>query len=197
MNLPNKLTILRFILVPFFVVFMMLPEAVLPETLSRYIGAALFALTAITDMLDGRIARKYNLVTNFGKFMDPLADKFMIFSALVVFTAKYSRLRYLLVAVTIIVMLRELAVTSLRLIAANSVVIAASKLGKIKTVVQCATIIIVLLEPVLFGKVGFFAEYLPLSVLSLAGLAAVTVISGLDYFRKYKSFLSESERKES
>ncbi len=195
MNLPNKLTILRFILVPVFVIFVMLPESIISEAASRCIAAVLFGVTALTDLLDGKIARKYNLVTNFGKFMDPLADKFMVFGALVSIVAKYEQIRPVMVWVTLIVMLRELAVTSIRLVAAgsSSVVIAASMLGKIKTTVQCIAIVIILIEPVVFGTIEFFAKYLPLSYISMIALLFFTIYSGIDYIIKYKDFFKDTK----
>ena len=195
MNLPNKLTILRFILVPVFVIFVMLPESIMSEAVSRCIAAVLFGVTALTDLLDGKIARKYNLVTNFGKFMDPLADKFMVFGALVSIVAKYEQIRPVMVWVTLIVMLRELAVTSIRLVAAgsSSVVIAASMLGKIKTTVQCIAIVIILIEPVIFGGIELFAKYLPLSYISMIALLFFTIYSGIDYIIKYKDFFKDTK----
>lgn len=121
MNLPNKLTVMRFVLVPVFMIFVLMPESVMSDTASRCIAAVLFGVTALTDLFDGKIARKYNLVTNFGKFMDPLADKFMIFGALLSIVAKYDDLRGVMVWVAITVMLRELAVTSIRLTARHLV----------------------------------------------------------------------------
>ena len=193
MNLPNKLTVLRFILVPVFVIFVMMPESIMSEAVSRCIAAVLFGVTALTDLLDGKIARKYNLVTNFGKFMDPLADKFMVFGALVSIVARYEQIRPVMVWVTVIVMLRELAVTSIRLVAAgsSSVVIAASMLGKIKTTVQCIAIVIILIEPVIFSGIDFFAKYLPLSYISMIALLFFTIYSGLDYIIKYKEFFKD------
>lgn len=193
MNLPNKLTVLRFILVPVFVIFVMMPESIMSEAVSRCIAAVLFGVTALTDLLDGKIARKYNLVTNFGKFMDPLADKFMVFGALVSIVARYEQIRHVMVWVTVIVMLRELAVTSIRLVAAgsSSVVIAASMLGKIKTTVQCIAIVIILIEPVIFSGIDFFAKYLPLSYISMIALLFFTIYSGLDYIIKYKEFFKD------
>ena len=133
-NVPNILTVIRVILVPFFMLTVLLPG---DENLWRVIAAAFFMLISFTDMLDGKIARKYNLVTDFGKFLDPLADKFLVLGALLALLKKYSAdLGDLLVWVTLVVILRELAVTSLRLVAVNKSgkVIAASIWGKLKTV---------------------------------------------------------------
>ena len=176
-------------------IFVLIPETVMPDVLSRCIAAVLFGVTALTDLLDGKIARKYNLVTNFGKFMDPLADKFMVFGALLSIVAKYDDLRGIMVWVAITVMLRELAVTSIRLIAAgtSNVVISASMLGKIKTTVQCIAIEITLLEPVIFGGVEFFTKYHPLTWFSMILLLFFTLYSGIDYIIKYKDFLKDAK----
>ncbi|MBQ5808134.1 MAG: CDP-alcohol phosphatidyltransferase family protein, partial [Clostridia bacterium] len=109
-NVPNILTVIRVILVPFFMLTVLLPGE---SAMWRIIAAAVFALISFTDMLDGKIARKYNLVTDFGKFLDPLADKFLVLGALLALLKKYSaELGDLLVWVTLVVILRELAVTS-------------------------------------------------------------------------------------
>ena len=138
MNLPNKLTVLRIILVPIFIVVMMLPAAVLSPLASGIIGVSLFIIASLTDMLDGKIARKYGLVTDFGKLMDPLADKFMVIGALTVIVYRYANVRAFFIWALLLVIFRELAVTSLRLVAAgkSGMVIAASWLGKIKTANQ-------------------------------------------------------------
>ena len=181
MNLPNKITMLRFVLVPVFAAVVMM----CPENISRIVGAALFAVIALTDMFDGKIARKYNLVTNFGKFMDSLADKFMIFIALLAIVARYEQTRFLMFWVALVVILRELAVTSIRLIAAKEVVIAASWLGKVKTTIQCIAVEIILLEPVIFST----AKHYPLTLASSLGLLLFAVYSGVDYLLKYGHFL--------
>ena len=163
MNLPNKLTLLRVILVPFFLAAMLLPESIAPESVSRIIAAALFTITALTDFADGKIARKYNLVTNFGKFMDPLADKFMIITALFGATARYDYLRGVMVWIALVVVFRELAVTSLRLIACNTAgkVIAAIGCSAFTTNNKCEEIIedllpkIVNAAKIISGRLGF------------------------------------------
>ena len=152
MNLPNKLTILRVFMAPIAMIFIMFPIG--GETAARCIAAVVFILTSLTDMLDGKIARKYNLITNFGKFMDPLADKFMVIGMLVTMCAseQYAVFRSVMVWVTILVILRELAVTSLRLLVASSaekIVVAASWLGKVKTVSQIVCFLVMILEPIL------------------------------------------------
>ncbi len=192
MNLPNRLTILRVILVPFFLAVMLLPESVMPENFSRVLAAILFAVTALTDFIDGKIARKYNLVTNFGKFMDPLADKFMIITALLGATARYDYLRGVLVWITLIVVFRELAITSLRLIASSTAgkVIAAAWVGKIKTAAQCFCILAILLEPVIL-PFAVFQKFHILTWASVAVMTFFTIYSGIQYFIAYKEFLSQ------
>ena len=140
MNLPNKLTIFRVILIPVFIIALM--SGIIPEPVNRYVGVVIFCVASFTDYLDGHIARKYNLVTNFGKFMDPLADKLLVSSALICMI----ELGFLPAWIVIIIISREFIITGFRLIAAEGgLVIAASWWGKIKTVTQMLMIILVLL----------------------------------------------------
>ena len=144
MNLPNKLTILRIVLIPFFV-FFMLTDFV---PYSKWIALALFIIASLTDLADGKIARKYNLVTNFGKFMDPLADKMLVLSAMCFFIENGQMPGWAVA----IVLFREFAVSGLRLIAVEqNRVIAAAWSGKIKTAVTmvCLALMMVLSTPVL------------------------------------------------
>ena len=183
-NLPNVLTVIRVILVPFFMLTVLIPGE---SAVWRIIAAAVFALISFTDMLDGKIARKYNLVTDFGKFLDPLADKFLVLGALLALLKKYSaELGDLLVWVTLVVILRELAVTSLRLVAVNKSgkVIAASIWGKLKTVSQMVAIICVFLEPVIITPYIDTPAYL-LSYITLVFMMVTTIFSGVDYFVKF------------
>ena len=113
LNLPNRLTVLRLCLVPIFLVFGMLPDSVIPFYVSCFICAVLFIGTALTDMFDGKIARRDGLITDFGKFLDPVADKFMVIGALFVILHKFEQLRTAMVFVLIIIVFRELAVTSM------------------------------------------------------------------------------------
>ena len=184
MNLPNKLSIFRIILVPFFMFFIACP--VLGDNTSRIVAAIIFIIASLTDMIDGQIARKYNLITNFGKFIDPLADKFLIFGALISMLSKYSYLKGLVI-VAAVVFFRELAVTSMRLLVVNSSgkVIAASWLGKVKTVSQIVCIVTLLLEPVIFGKIPFFGENYPLSYITMVIMTVMTLWSGIDYLMAY------------
>lgn len=188
LNLPNKLTLFRIFMVP---VFMVIAVALpLGDTASRIVCASVFLITALTDMLDGKIARKYGLITDFGKFMDPLADKFIVFAALLVILVKYDYLTNVFIWAAAIVMFRELAVTSVRLVAAGKegMVIAASWLGKIKTVTQMVCIMTVFLEPVVL-PFDFFREYHPLSYLTVAAMTVMTLWSGIDYIKTYWKFI--------
>lgn len=189
MNLPNKLSVLRMILVPVFVIVMMLPF----EPWSSIIGVAIFIIASLTDMLDGKIARKHNLITDFGKFIDPLADKFMVIGALLVILYKYDNIRPVFIWAVIIVIFRELAVTSIRLVASSSsgVVIAANWLGKIKTVTQIVCICAVIIEPILY-TIPFLvplAKYLPITYASTALMVIFTIWSGMNYILTYWKFL--------
>ena len=168
MNLPNKLTIFRVILITVFIIALM--SGIIPEPVNRYVGVVIFCVASFTDYLDGHIARKYNLVTNFGKFMDPLADKLLVSSALICMI----ELGFLPAWIVIIIISREFIITGFRLIAAEGgLVIAASWWGKIKTVTQMLMIILVLL-----GVGGIIGNILII-------LATVfTVISGVDYIVK-------------
>lgn len=189
MNLPNKLTILRIFLVPVFMLVMLLPLPV-SDSVSRIICAAVFLITAFTDTLDGKIARKYNLITDFGKFMDPLADKFMVFGACLSILVKYDYLRNVFIWAAAVVMFRELAVTSLRLVVSgkDGLVIAASWLGKVKTVTQTVCILAVILEPVIL-PFPIFTEHHLLSYITIAAMIIMTLWSGIDYMKSYWKFI--------
>ena len=145
MNLPNKLTILRVIMIPFFVAALLYDGGANQNM--RYVAAALFIIASLTDMLDGKIARKYNLVTNFGKFMDPLADKLLVCSALICMI----ELRELPAWMVIIIISREFIISGFRLVASdNGVVIAASYWGKFKTTFQMIGVVLLIFNiPVL------------------------------------------------
>ena len=196
MNLPNKLTCLRMALIPFFLFFLIFPE-ICGEDLSRIIAAVIFALTAFTDMLDGKIARKYGLITDFGKFLDPLADKFMVIAAMMCImyrdhaNALIFNVFMWLVMVTVF---RELAVASIRLIAAKNanIVVAANMLGKIKTVSQIVCVMAALLEPVL-AKIGFlsFLGFYPITLLASLVTLVMTVWSGVVYISTYWKYMDK------
>ena len=192
MNLPNKLTVLRICMVPIFIVVMMLPASVLPPLYSAIIGAALFIIASLTDMLDGKIARKYNLVTDFGKLMDPLADKFMVIGAMTAIVYRSVGLHQALFIITLLVVVfRELAVTSLRLVASSSggKVVAANMMGKIKTVMQIIFVVVAIMEKEIYAIDGvasalpaWWVSNVPLSYLFAAVTIFFTVASGINYF---------------
>ena len=140
MNLPNKLTILRVFMIPFFLIFLLLDFS---GTNGKYIALLLFVVASFTDFLDGYLARKYKLVTNFGKFMDPLADKLLVSAALISFV----ELGKLPSWIVITIISREFIISGFRLVAADSgVVIAASYWGKFKTVTQMIMIILLIID---------------------------------------------------
>ncbi|MCI5915457.1 MAG: CDP-diacylglycerol--glycerol-3-phosphate 3-phosphatidyltransferase [Christensenella sp.] len=146
MNIPNKLTILRIILVPVFVACFYLPVEG-----AMYIAAAVFVVAYFTDMLDGYIARKYNLITDFGKLMDPMADKLLTAAAMIMLTA-YGLCSPIATFLTIG---RELVISAFRLVSATQgVVIAAGKIGKLKTLTQFIGIVLILLGNPLFNRIG-------------------------------------------
>jgi len=177
MNLPNKLTILRVIMIPFFVLFLLLDGGT--NTTYRYIAAAVFIVASFTDMLDGEIARKYGLVTNFGKFMDPLADKLLVCSGLICFTA----LGQLPAWIVILIISREFIISGFRLVASdNGVVIAASYWGKFKTASQMVMSVLLILNiPVLSLLTTIFIWI----------AAILTMISLADYIVKNYRVLTE------
>ncbi len=183
MNLPNKLTILRVCLIPFFVVF-----AKMGGTAMQAVAVGIYVLACVTDALDGRIARSRNLVTNFGKFMDPIADKLLVMSAMIVLAAQGRMPDW----VCILMLGREFLVSGFRLVAVeNGVVIAAGPLGKLKTVFQMvSTIALMLLVPVegapMLGEAGATVA----RVLMYIALI-LTVISGADYIIRNRECIKD------
>lgn len=176
MNTPNKLTLLRVIMIPFFVVFMLMPLA---GAATKWIALAIFVVASLTDALDGYLARRDNLVTNFGKFMDPLADKLLVCSALICFI----ELDKIPCWVVIVIIAREFIISGFRLIASdNGIVIAASYWGKFKTICQMVMIIVVIAD---FGGVFGMIEQI-LIYLSLI----LTIVSLIDYLIKNKNVIS-------
>ena len=184
MNLPNKLTVLRMIMVPIFLVILVAPLPI-PEAAVRIAAAVIFALTSLTDMLDGKIARKYNLVTDFGKLMDPLADKFLVIGAMLGILVRFDYLKDVFFWAVAIVVFRELAVTAIRGIAAQKkgLVVAASWLGKVKTTTQMICILAILLETLI--PFAPFTEWHLLSYITMAIMAVMTLWSGIDYLKAY------------
>ena len=195
LNLPNKLTLLRCILVPVFLAVLILPK---DDYIACLVSAAIFGIASFTDMLDGKIARKHNLITNFGKFMDPLADKLLVFGALLGILCRFDNIRPVFVWCAFIVIFRELAVTSMRLVVsgASGKVIAAKLIGKVKTVIQIFAIVIILLEPVfmdLFAKVTTIYTVPLLSYVAMIAMALITLISGIDYIKSYWEFIDPTK----
>mgnify|MGYP000330998787 CR=1 FL=1 len=167
MNLPNKLTMARVIMIPFFVIFMLTGWG---GEASKWISLAIFIVASLTDMLDGKIARKYNLVTNFGKFMDPLADKLLVCSAMICLV-EMGRIPAWIV---IVIISREFIISGFRLVASdNGIVIAANYWGKFKTVSQMAMIIVLIAD---FGGVFDMVGTVLIWIAT-----ALTVISLVDY----------------
>jgi len=169
MNLPNKLTVFRMILiVPF--VFIMLTDVCGP--MSKWIALAIFIIASLTDLLDGKIARKYNLVTNFGKFMDPLADKLLVCSAMICLVEMGKIPSW----IVIIIISREFIISGFRLIASdNGIVIAASYWGKFKTATQMVMVILMIAD--------IAALYMVTQIVMWIALI-LTVISLIDYLKK-------------
>ena len=187
LNVPNTLSIIRVLLVPAFVVALLAMRNI--EIWGLIVPSVIFVVTSLTDMLDGKIARKYNLVTDFGKFIDPLADKFMVIGSQIAILAYLLiegevTLGIVFMCVVLLILLRELGVTSLRLVVAgkSGIVVAASMLGKIKTVSQMVGTLVIILEPLVFP---FCAENHIASYVVMAIMAFTTVFSGLDYLKAY------------
>lgn len=177
MNLPNKLTVLRVLMIPFFVLFMLTDFA---GSAAKWIALAIFVIASLTDLLDGKIARKYNLVTNFGKFMDPLADKLLVSAAMIclVETGK------LAAWIVIIIISREFIISGFRLIASdNGIVIAASYWGKFKTVFQMTMIVVLIMDlGGVFVTIGNILIWVSL---------ILTIVSLADYVMKNKEVLTK------
>lgn len=176
MNLPNKLTILRVIMIPFFVFFMLTDYV---GNASKWIALAIFIVASLTDLLDGKIARKYNLVTNFGKFMDPLADKLLVCSAMICLVET----KQLAAWMVIVIISREFIISGFRLIAAdNGVVIAASYWGKFKTVFQMLMICLLIANITAIALVTQIVTWIAV---------ILTIVSLVDYLVKNKNVMKE------
>jgi len=204
MNLPNKLTVGRMLAIPIIIIISLitrLDEIIVFGSVDIYVTLRdiiiliVFIIAAFTDFLDGYIARKNNLITDFGKFMDPLADKLLVLSAMIVLLegGRFMVFGFSLGFVVTIILAREFMVTGIRLLAVdNNIVIAASKLGKLKTVSQMLMIIVLLLNAYPFSFLGEFARDITLVVvINVAGL--LTLISGIDYFIKNKELILKSK----
>lgn len=195
MNLPNKLTVARVIMVPFFVLFLM--NITIPHHIVIALG--IFALASFTDHLDGRIARKRNLITNFGKFLDPLADKILVISALACFVA----LGWTNVWFLIVIMAREFMVSAVRLIAAdNGKVVAANVWGKVKTISQMVAILVILILQYIQELMdlhimpGFYGSQTVFYIIGecFVGICVFfTIISGIIYLKDNWSLMKNSK----
>jgi CDP-diacylglycerol--glycerol-3-phosphate 3-phosphatidyltransferase len=191
LNLPNKITVSRILLIPLFMLFMLVDFNFGTVNLlntdiqtSHLIGGLIFIIASITDWLDGYIARKYELITNMGKFLDPLADKLLVSAAFIILVELGSAPSWII----IVIISREFAVTGLRLIlAGGGEVVAANQLGKIKTVTQIIAIISLLFNNIYFESIG-----VPFGTIMLYIALFFTVWSGVDYFYKNRRVLLES-----
>lgn len=178
MNLPNKLTVVRMIMIVPFVVFML--NTGIAGDASKWIAVSIFIVASLTDLLDGKIARKYNLVTNFGKFMDPLADKLLVCSAMICLV----EMGKLPAWIVIIIISREFIISGFRLVASdNGIVIAASYWGKFKTTFQMLMVIFLIVD---LGGIFTTVE----TILIYVSLA-LTIISLVDYIAKNKQVLTQ------
>ncbi len=186
LNLPNKLTLIRMALVPvcmFFISF-----TAMNDTASRIIALVIFSLTSFTDMLDGKIARKHNLITDFGKFLDPVADKLLIIGSYLALLVRYREntvFVHIMFWSLFVIVAREIGVTSLRMIVASKVVVPANIWGKCKTVSQMTCVIVTLLEPIVFG-----ADAVLLSYITIILSAVLTLVSGMTYFVAYFPYIN-------
>lgn len=199
MNLPNKITMVRIFMIPFILLFM-LPISfigkdsawnVFIEDYGMLIATILFFIASLTDTIDGQLARKQGIVTNMGKFLDPIADKLLVTSVLIALV----QINKISAIVAIIIICREFIVTGIRLLAADkNVVISASNLGKVKTVFQIIAIIIVMMEiqlSISFTDSPFSPALFTVSQIMVWVAVLLTIISGIDYMRKNMSFLNE------
>lgn len=197
MNLPNKLTISRMVMIPVFVLFFYLNF-----TAHYFVALVVFGIASLTDLLDGKIARKYNLVTNLGKFLDPIADKVLVLSALVIFLSKPENIVWtmgslgliLMSCGVVIILAREIIVSGFRMVAASSgMVIAADIFGKYKTVCQDISVVILLIgagiNELTDHIAGTIVNYIGLGFLALAVI--LTVISGVNYLYKNREVLKK------
>ena len=195
-NIPNILSLMRCLLVPVFVLSLILLRDF--GFHGYVVPAFIYIITGLTDMLDGKIARKYNLVTDFGKFIDPLADKFMVISSMIAILA-WLLLRgetvqaIVFLWLVLIILLRELGVTSLRLVVVDGsgIVVPASMLGKIKTITQMVGTVVILLEPLFVFPI--FTYYHVLSYICMAVMAFTTIFSGLDYLKAYLPYINSNK----
>ena len=191
MNLPNKLTITRIILVPILILIYMFPYATFGINVPMYhilnvniVIFIIFAVASLTDYFDGQIARKSKLITTFGKFADPIADKLLINTIFLLLASDGT----ISIIIPIIMISRDTIVDAIRLVAANKqVVIAAKYLGKLKTVTQMISVIFLLLNDFPFSII-----HLPIGQISVWIACVISIVSGIDYFMDSKDMLTES-----
>ena len=196
MNLPNKLTTVRLVSVPLFVIIYLIPYQSLGISMPTFdilstqlslldiILFVIFGLSALTDYLDGYLTRKNNLVTTFGKFIDPIADKLIVNTALLLLASS----NHITIVIPIIMIARDTIVDAIRLVASQkNVVLAASLLGKAKTMTQMLAIAILLLNNVIFSAIG-----IPMDQIMIWLATMISVISGIDYFMKNRQYIMES-----
>jgi CDP-diacylglycerol--glycerol-3-phosphate 3-phosphatidyltransferase len=182
MNLPNKLSLLRVLLIPFMIFFYFHPHLFGVDEFGYYALPLIFMVASFTDYVDGYLARKHNLVTTFGKFIDPLADKLLVMTALILLNA-HGSLGYW---ITIVILAREFIVTGIRLVAmSEGEVVAASNLGKYKTASTMLGLFLMLLFVFgdIFSQVGLYIVYVGV---------LLTVVSGIDYYVKNKDYITKS-----
>ncbi|WP_411955506.1 CDP-diacylglycerol--glycerol-3-phosphate 3-phosphatidyltransferase [Alkalibacillus sp. S2W] len=192
MNVPNKITLSRLFLIPIFIILLVAPLnwgefdiGAYELPIAHLLAGILFIIASLTDWLDGYYARKYNLVTNLGKFLDPLADKLLVSGALICLV----ELQMAPAWIVIIIVSREFAVTGLRLVAAGEgIVLAASQMGKLKTTLQIGSAAFLILHHFPFSYLG-----LPIGSILLYLAALVTVISGVEYFKKNWHVMRDSK----
>lgn len=196
MNLPNKLTTIRLMSVPIFIVVYLFPYEMLGINMPTFhvlstslslldiILFLIFLLSSLTDYLDGYLARKYNLITTFGKFVDPIADKLIVNSALLLLASS----KDISILIPIIMISRDTIVDAIRLMASQkNVVLAASYLGKAKTMTQMIAICLLLLNNIVFDALG-----IPMAQIMIWLAAIISIVSGIDYFMKNKQYILES-----
>ena len=203
LNVPNTLSLIRVFMVPAFVATLIFMRDI--PVWGIIVPLIIYALTALTDMLDGQIARRCNLVTDFGKFIDPLADKFMVLSSMIAMLV-WMILRnevvmsIIFVWVVLIILLRELGVTSLRLVVAgkSGIVVAASIFGQLKTISQMVGTLVIILEPIFpmifrFDAVAYVCDNHIPSYICMAIMAFTTVFSGIDYLKAYMPYIDSNK----
>ena len=197
-TVPNLLSLFRLVLIPIYVAIYLNAQS----SADYYLAASILAVSCLTDMIDGKIARKYNLITDFGKFMDPVADKFMVIGTLMamlfrmlrpdIYGLAYQNVFTIVFFVAVVaIIFRELAITSLRLVLVNTTgtVVAAKMLGKIKTVSQMAGTVIILIEPLIPVVRD---NHIP-SYVCMAVMLFTTLFSGLDYLKAYMPHISTND----